>query len=442
MRFFAFAGTFMRTMDINLEEITHHASLVLAVFLIGYAAIIVEQLIKLNKSATALLMGVGCWTILFLEPAESVERHLFIFSFQMFKVSQILFFLMGALTIVEIINVHKGFAVITNSLKIRSRRKLLWTTGMITFFLSSMLDNLTTTIVMISLLTKLVDNREERLLLGGAVVIAANSGGAWTPIGDVATTILWIYGQITSLAIMRDLFLPSILGLAACLLWFGREFKGDLPSFDSMQNEKQEPWGTLILILGIASLIFVPIFKVLTDLPAFMGMMCGLGFMWVVTDLLHYKYRERNHLRVTSILPRVDLSVILFYLGVLLAINSLESAGLLKNMAQWLNSHVTTPEYIPVLIGLASSVIDNVSLVTATIGMYDLHQFKTDSTFWQTVAYCAGTGGSILIIGSAAGVALMALEKVDFTWYLKKITIPALIAYFGGLAVYALLRGF
>lgn len=426
-------------MDVNLEEITHHAYLVLSIFLVGYIAIVIEQLIKLNKAATALLMGIGCWTILFLEPAESVEKHLYIFSFQMFKVSQVLFFLIGALTIVEIINAHKGFRIVTKHLRIRSKRKMLWTTGLVTFFLSSILDNLTTTIVMVSLIAKLIEDREERLMLGGLVVIAANSGGAWTPIGDVATTLLWIYGQITTLAVIRDLFLPSILGLVACLLWFSFKFKGEFDVTEGVAEEEPEPWGTLVLILGILSLIFVPFFKVMTNLPAFMGMMFGLGFMWVVTDLLHYKYREREHLRVISILPRVDISVILFYLGVLLAINSLESAGLLKNMSQWLNSHVTTPEFIPILIGLVSSVVDNVSLVAATIGMYDLNQFKTDSIFWQAVAYCAGTGGSILIIGSAAGVALMAMEKVDFMWYTKKITLPALIAYFFGLAVFFLI---
>jgi Na+/H+ antiporter NhaD/arsenite permease-like protein len=426
-------------MDINLEEITHHANLVLCIFLVGYTAIVVEQLIKMNKAATALLMGIGCWTVLFLEPAESVEKHLYIFSFQMFKVCQVLFFLLGALTIVEIINVHKGFRVVTRTLRMRSKRKMLWTTGLVTFFLSCVLDNLTTTVVMISLVAKLIKDREERLMMGGMVVIAANSGGAWTPIGDVATTLLWIYGQVTSWAVIRDLFIPSILGLVASLLWFNSSFKGEFDAADETPDEKPEPWGTLILILGICSLIFVPIFKTLTGLPAFMGMMLGLGFMWVVTDLLHYKYSDRDHLRVTAVLPKVEISVIFFYLGVLLAINSLESAGLLSAMSKWLNVHVSVPEFIPILIGLASSVVDNVSLVAATIGMYDLKQFGPDSTFWQAVAYCAGTGGSILIIGSAAGVAFMAMEKVDFMWYMKRITVPALIAYFVGLAVYFVL---
>ena len=380
-------------MDINLEEITHHATWVLVVFLMGYAAIVIEQFIKFNKAATALLMAIGCWTILFLEPAESVERHLFIFTFQMFKVSQVLFFLIGALTIVEIINAHKGFRIITKKLVISSKRLMLWVTGIVTFFLSSVLDNLTTTIVMVSLIAKIVEVREERLILGGVIVIAANSGGAWTPIGDVATTLLWINGQVSALALIRNLFLPSILGLIACLLWFCVPFKGNFKE-TQFEPEKPEPGGTLVLILGICSLIFVPIFKVLTDLPAFMGMMFGLGLMWVVTDLLHYKYRERDHLRVTAILPKVDISVILFYLGVLLSINSLESAGLLKKTAQQLDQLVSSPLLIPILIGLVSSIVDNVSLVAATIAMYDLRNITTDSPFWLAVAYCAGTGAA------------------------------------------------
>lgn len=309
----------------------------------------------------------------------------------------------------------------------RSKRKLLWTIGLLTFFLSSVLDNLTTTIVMVSLISKLLNDREERLMLGGAIVIAANAGGTWTPIGDVSTTLLWIYGQITTFAILRD------LGLTASLLWISFKFNGEINDREELKNLKTEPGGTVVLILGICSLIFVPFFKLLTNLPPFMGMLFGLGVMWAVTDLLHYKSKERNHLRVVSILPKVDISVILFYLGILLSINSLESAGLLKRMSAWLNLHISSPGIILVLIGLASSVVDNVSLVAATIGMYGLEPFHTDSFFWLAVAYCAGTGGSILIIGSAAGIALMAIEKVDFMWYAKKMTLPALMTFFVGL---------
>ncbi len=430
-------------MDYSVEEITHHASWVLAIFLIGYVAIVIEELVKFNKAATALLMAIGCWVLLFAEPAESVQRHTTILTFQMFKVSQVLFFLLGALTIVEIVNVHKGFQSITNKLMIRSKRRMLWTSGFVTFFLSAVLDNLTTTIVMVSLITKIIENREERLLYGGMIVVAANAGGAWTPIGDVATTLLWINGQITTVGVVRDLFLPSLLGFIACLIWFTFKVNGEFDIKETNQNQPQvEPGGNLVLILGICCLIFVPIFRILTDLPPYMGMMFGLGIMWVVTDLLHYRYEDRNHLRVTSVLPKVDVSVILFYLGVLLSINALESAGLLRQMAEWLNSHIPNPLQIPVLVGLVSSVVDNVSLVAATIGMYDLKTFGVDSTFWQIAAYCAGTGGSILIVGSAAGIALMALERCSFMWYMRNITIPASITYFAGIAFYLLLSPF
>lgn len=420
------------------EAITPHALWVLTAFLIGYAAIIIEQYVHFNKAATALLMGIVCWTILFLEHNESVEQHLQTLTTQMFKVSQVLFFLMGALTIVEIISSHKGFKIITDLLFVNSKRRLLWLIGLITFFMSSVLDNLTTTVVMVSLVRKLLSDREEKLILGGLIVIAANAGGAWTPIGDVATTLLWINGQITTLPIMRDLFLPSLACLLIPLLWCSLSFKGEIVNRQEVK-ETVEPFGTLILFLGVGSLIFVPIFKVLTNLPAFMGMMLGLAFLWIVTDLMHSQYDHRRHLRVTELLPKVDMSVILFYLGILLSINALDSAGLLKETASWLSKHIPNSHTIAILIGLISSILDNVSLVAACIGMYGLNTFPTDSTFWQLVAYCAGTGGSILIIGSAAGVAFMALEKVDFMWYLRVIGPKALAGYFGGVLVYLLL---
>lgn len=418
-----------------MEGLTHHASWVLIVFLIGYLAIVIEQYVKINKGSTALIMSVLCWTILFAEPNESANRHLETLSTQMFKVSQVIFFLMGALTIVEVISAHKGFRIITQFLYVQDKKKLLWLTGFITFFMSSVLDNLTTTVVMVSLIHKLVENREDRLIIGGVIVIAANAGGAWTPIGDVATTLLWINGQVTTLAVMRDVFLPSLVCLIVSLLWFNVGFTGKLETREVSQ-EMTEPGGKFILFLGITSLIFVPVFKIMTDLPPFMGMMLGVGVVWLCTDLMHFDYRERLHLRVTSILPKVDMTVILFYLGILLSIMSLESAGLLKGMSRWLNVHVPSTDLIAVIIGLLSSVVDNVSLVAATIGMYSLDQFHPDSSFWQLIAYSAGTGGSILIIGSAAGVAFMALENVDFMWYTRHIAPKALLGYFAGIFLY------
>lgn len=436
-----FFYSYIEAMDANVVEITHHASFVLVAFLIGYFAIIMEEILKLNKAASALIMAIICWTILFLEPAESVERHLEIFTIQMFKVSQVLFFLLGALMIVEVINVHKGFRIITEKLVISNKRMMLWATGFVTFFMSSVLDNLTTTIVMLSLIAKIVDDREDRLYLGGMVVIAANLGGAWTPIGDVATTLLWINGQITTLNVMKSLFLPSIVGLVTSLLLFSMHFRGHFRKH-SVELEPVEPYGSFILVLGTACLIFVPVFRILTGLPAFMGMMLGVSIMWGLTDLFHYKYEDRKHLRVTSVLPKVDVSIILFYLGILLSINALESAGLLRSAAEEINQYVASPMMIPVIIGLISSVVDNVSLVAATIGMYDLRSFGVDDPFWQAIAYCAGTGGSIIILGSAAGVALMAIERVSFMWYLRHISLNALAAYAAGIIFYLLILKF
>ncbi len=418
----------------HVIEITHHAGWVLLAFIIGYLAIIVEQLVKFNKAATSLLMAVVCWTILFAEPYESVERHLEIFSLQMFKVSQVLFFLLGALTIVEIINEHRGFQIITEKLTLFSKKKMFWIAGFLTFFLSAALDNLTTTIVMVSLISKLIDNQEERMLFGGMIVIAANVGGSWTPIGDVPLTLLWIYGQLSAFALIKYLFIPSLVGLMAAMLWISRNIKGDFDG-QSIIREEIQPGGLIVLVIGISCLVLVPVFRLATNLPVFMGMILGLGLMWVITDLMHFKHDDRKHLMVPSILPKVDVSIILFYLGILLSINALESSGLLKTSSEWLELHIST-HYIPILIGLVSSIVDNVSLVAASIGMFPLAAFPKDSPFWLQIAYCAGTGGSILIIGSAAGVALMALQKVSFIWYTKKMTFPALLTYFAGLGTY------
>lgn len=426
-------------MESVVEKATQFSYLVAIIFALGYAAIVVEQFVIFNKAASALLMAVACWILLFFESSESVERHLQIFSIQMFKTSQVIFFLLGALTIVEIINAHKGFSLITEKLSIYSKTGMLVGVSFTTFFLSSILDNLTSTIVMISLIGKVVKEHNARLKLGGIVVIAANAGGAWTPIGDVSTTLLWIYGQVSTWVLLKNLFIPSIFCLLVPIIWFLPQFRGQFEKQDIVP-ETIEPGGTWVLILGVCSLIFVPFFKLITGLPPFMGMMFGLGIMWVVTDLLHYKHEEREHLRVRAILPKIDVSILIFYLGVLLSINALESAGLLKNAAEWLNQKVQILLAIPFLIGLMSSIVDNVSLVAASIAMYGLSSVPADSAFWQLIAYCAGTGGSILVIGSAAGVALMAIEQVSFAWYFKTVTIPAFLGYLAGFGIFILLQ--
>lgn len=420
-----------------MENLDNHSLWMIAVFVIGYFFITIEHLIRVDKATTALLMGIICWIIQFTHSGPICKDSLTCLGEHISNISQIVFFLLGSLAIVAIINEHNGFAIIAEAMKIQSKRKLLWVISILTFFLSAVLDNLTTTIVMVTLLGGLIERSNDRLIIGGAVVVAANAGGAWTPIGDVTTTMLWIGGQISTIAIMRDLFLPSLISLIAAIALLSWFLKGNFDSKElRIQDTRLEPMGEIIFFLGVGALIFVPIFKILTGLPPFMGVFFGLSILWLVTDIFHHPHTDRNHLRVPSILAKIDFSGLLFFLGILLAIDALDSAGILKHLAQWLDQHFTNTTLIATLIGLASAVVDNVPLVAATMGMYDLDQFPTDHTFWQKIAFCAGTGGSILIIGSAAGVVFMGLEKVDFFWYLKKISLAALIGYFAGIATY------
>jgi len=411
--------------------------LIILVFAIGYFAIIFEYNIKVNKTASALLMAVLTWMFVFLIRGHDMAQDVDLLGEHLNGVSQIIFFLLGAMTLVELIDRHRGFKVITDMIHTSSKKKMLWLLGFITFFLSAILDNLTTTIVMVSLIRKLVPEREDRITLGAMVVIAANAGGAWTPIGDVTTTMLWINGNISTLAVMKSLFLPSVLSLVIALLLLGRSLKGRYPQLvQKAKEEAPEPGGRLIFYCGIGSLVFVPIIKAATGLPPFMGILIALGFLWLLTDLMHHPYEGRQHLRVPQILTHIDTSGVLFFLGILLCIGALESVGLLADLAHLLDVYVHNLPLIATIIGLISAVIDNVPLVAATMGMYDLQTYPMDSSIWQLIAYCAGTGGSILIIGSAAGVALMGLEKIDFLWYFKKISWVALISYLSGVVVY------
>ncbi|CAH9145988.1 unnamed protein product [Cuscuta epithymum] len=393
-------------------------------FAIGYVGIIFEESLAFNKSGIGLLMAVSLWVVRSIG-APSTDVALSELSHATSEVSEILFFLLGAMTIVEIVDAHQGFKMVTDSITTRQPKSLLWAVGFLTFFLSSILDNLTTTIVMVSLLRRLTPPSEYRKLLGAVVVIAANAGGAWTPIGDVTTTMLWIHGQITTLPTMKGLFLPSSISLAVplALMSLGSEVNGKEhnPAEDVLAAEKMAPQGQLVLFVGIGALVFVPIFKALTGLPPYMGMVLGLGVLWILTDAIHYGESERQHLKVPQALSRIDTQGILFFLGILLSVSSLEAAGILREVANYLDTHVQNVELIASAVGVVSAIIDNVPLVAATMGMYDLSYFPKDSEFWQLVAYCAGTGGSMLIIGSAAGVAFMGMERVDFFWYLKKV---------------------
>ena len=415
--------------------------LLLTVFVAGYAAIAFEHKLQLNKAASALVTGVLCWTIYILQAEAShiVNEELL---HHLGDIASILFFLLGAMTIVELIDSHNGFDIITQKINTSSKQKLLLIIMAITFFLSALLDNLTTAIVMTSLCSKILFQKEDKLWFAGMIVIAANAGGAWSPLGDVTTTMLWIGGQITALNIMKQLILPS---LAVCLIpallvanrFKGKNIRAMLVSTCTVK-EKQE--GRLILIAGIGFLIFVPIFKTLTHLPPFMGMLLALGLMWIITTLIH-KSKEPEYAEkytVARALQRVDTPSILFFLGILLAVSALQSFGLLKELAGGLTNVLKNDYLIGIALGLLSAIVDNVPLVAASQGMYDLSVYPTDHPFWNFLALTTGTGGSAIIIGSAAGVAVMGIEQIDFMWYLKKISWLALVGVGAGIVVFLL----
>lgn len=419
-------------------------SLLILIFVLTYAAIAFEHPIKINKSATALIGAGLLWTLYALlgPDAKAVEEAM---GESLMSTAQIVFFLMGAMTIVEVVDAHDGFEVITSRIRTTKLSNLMWLVGFVTFFLSSILDNLTTTIVMVSLMKKLLEKREDRMFFAGMIVIAANAGGAWTPIGDVTTTMLWIGGQVTTVEIMKGLFIPSMINLLiplAATAWIlrGRIVAAPAREARTGQIETTVFERQLMFFLGLGILVAVPAFKTITHLPPFLGILFGLGLLWLIGDLVHRQKtdEDKEHLTLVSALTRIDMSSILFFVGILLAVASLEHAHILKAVAQWLNEVVGRLDVIVILIGLVSAVVDNVPLVAASMGMYSLDQYPADSFLWEFMAYCAGTGGSILIIGSAAGVAAMGLEKIDFLWYMKKISLLALLGYFGGAIFYIL----
>ncbi len=414
----------------------------MVLFVMAYVAIALEHPLRVNKTATALMAAGALWTVYALGAVDGsgLTHEL---GESLMGTAQIVFFLMGAMAIVEVVDAHNGFEVLTSRVRTQSLTSLAWLVGLVTFFLSAVLDNLTTTIVMVSLMKKLLQRREDRLLFAGAIIIAANAGGAWTPIGDVTTTMLWIGGQITALEIMKGLFVPSMVSLLVPLAAIAWSLRGQ--AVQSPQRIDVEGSGgttalerNLMFFLGLGILIAVPVFKAATGLPPFMGILLGLGLLWLTGDLVHrHKPDEaKAHLTLASALQRIDMSAVLFFVGILLAVATLEHAGLLSAVAQWLDQTVGRQDVIVVLIGLVSAVVDNVPLVAASMGMYSLQQYPADSFLWEFLAYCAGTGGSILIIGSAAGVAAMGLEKIDFLWYVRKVSGWALLGYLAGATVY------
>jgi Na+/H+ antiporter NhaD/arsenite permease-like protein len=415
--------------------------LIITIFVLGYIAIATEHFIKINKAATAIVTGVLCWTVyIMLAPEKQVVSDEL--AHYIGEISGILFFLLGAMTIVELIDSYDGFEIITDKIKQTDKRKLLWTVAFITFFLSSVLDNLTTTIIIISLLRKLVRGTHDRLFFAGIVVIAANAGGAWTPIGDVTTTMLWIGGQITSLNIIVKLILPSLMCIAVPLIFLSFKLKGKIerpaPKTNTDNKIFSKKQKSIVFFSGILVLILVPVFKGLTDLPPFMGILIGLGILWIITEIMHgnKKDEDKHILSVVHALHKIDIPTILFFLGILVSVAALQSIGTLTELAHWLSVTLKSDSTIVISLGLLSSIIDNVPLVAATQGMYNLVQYPTDHYFWEFIAYCSGTGGSILIIGSAAGVAAMGMERISFWWYLRNISLLAMLGYFAGALTY------
>ncbi|MBN2174314.1 MAG: sodium:proton antiporter NhaD [Bacteroidales bacterium] len=460
--------------------------LMVVVFILGYTAIALEHPLKIDKAASAILLGVILWVIFFIgrvdilsmmnEAGEYISKswahylHLegeeannsegmlhFITEFSILEhlaeISTILFFLLGAMTIVETVDQHQGFKLITDKIKTTNKIKLLWILSFLTFFMSAALDNLTTTIVLIALLRKLVADQKTRWFYASMVVLAANAGGAWSPIGDVTTIMLWIGGQVTTVNIIAMVFLPSLVTMIIPLLLLSFTMKGNVERPVINTNEEKEFTTAferkLMLTMGVGALLFVPVFKTLTHLPPYMGMLFGLGVIWVTTEIMHRKkqLQDKRKLTIVGILTKVDVPTIFFFLGILTAVASLQSAGHLGLLAEYLDEHLHNIYAINLIIGILSAIVDNVPLVAGAMGMYDIAapgttgymaSFMVDGAFWEFLAYCAGTGGSILIIGSAAGVAAMGMEKIDFIWYLKRISLLALIGYLAGAAVYYL----
>lgn len=428
---------------------------IIVAFVAGYLCITLESLTKINKAAIALLMCVVCWTLLMVSPgayypdvaSDGVLHHISeVIEHHLGDAAGTLFFLMGAMTIVEIVDSNGGFNFVRDIMKTRSKRKLLWRVAIATFFLSAILDNLTTSIVMIMVLRKLVQSREERLIYASLIIISANSGGAFSPIGDVTTIMLWIKGVITTQGILTEIFIPSLVSMLVPAFILQYSLSG---KFDKEQNlvtaeisQFTKVQRNIIFWLGVGGLVFVPIFKSITHLPPFMGILLVLGVLWTVTEIFHHNTSEDDTMakRVSDLLSRIDLSTIMFFLGILMAVAVLQEIGVLTALGTGLNEVFVGNYYvINGIIGVLSSIVDNVPLVAGCMGMYPVAEtgaMAIDGIFWQLLAYCAGVGGSMLIIGSAAGVVVMGLEKITFGWYLKRITWIAFVGYLAGIVTY------
>ena len=430
-------------------------TLMIVVFFLGHLAIALEHPIKIDKAASALIMGGLGWGLFsFSGVSHNILTHEI--QHHIVDIAEILFFLLGAMTIVELIDAHQGFSIITNKITTNKKIYLIWILSIITFFFSAVLDNLTTAIVMAALLPKIIKDKETLWLFAGTLIIAANAGGAWSPIGDITTIMLWIGGQVSAENIITSIILPSVICAATPLIYLTFKLKGDIerPKILQLAEHKKNPTTkferNLVFYLGVCGLLFVPIFKTVTHLPPYIGMLLSLGILWLTTEVVH---KSKNHeiksqFSVIGVLKKIDTATIFFFLGILLAVASLQSAGQLDIVAKYLdttfNGQTNEGSYIiNIIIGLLSAIVDNVPLVAGAMGMYPIAEtglYAVDGVFWEFLAYCAGTGGSVLIIGSAAGVAVMGILRIDFIWYLKNISLLALIGYISGAATYILMQ--
>lgn len=413
------------------------ATLLIIIFVLGYITIAFEHPLGINKAASALMTGVLCWLIYFFE-ANGINEATEHLMHHLGDIASILFFLLGAMTIVELIDSHNGFEIITQKIKTTDKGTLLVVVTTLTFFISALLDNLTTAIVMTSLCAKIISEKEDKFWFAGMIVIAANAGGAWSPLGDVTTTMLWIGGQLTALNIIMKTFLASLAVCGLPMLILARKFKGKKIHKPPVTKNNTSKESNIILLTGIGLLVFVPAFKAVTHMPPFMGMLLALSIIWIVTTLIHSDKREqeKKKLSVATALQKIDTPSILFFLGILLAVAALESFGMLKTFATFLNETLKNDYLIGIALGLLSAIVDNVPLVAAAQGMYDFSSFPQDHRFWEFLALTTGTGGSTIIIGSAAGVAVMGIENIDFMWYLKRISWLALIGFIAGIVVF------
>ncbi|MDE7027933.1 MAG: sodium:proton antiporter NhaD [Duncaniella freteri] len=416
-------------------------------FILGYLCIALESVLKINKAVPALLMCVVCWTLYACGAAPDDVDTSSRLLHHLGETCEILFFLMGAMTIVEIVDANGGFYFVQDVLSTRSKRALLWRITFMTFILSAILDNLTTSIVMVMVLRKLVADPKDRMLFGGMIIIAANAGGAFSPIGDVTTIMLWIKGMISTGGVISQLLAPSLIAVVVSALCTSLYLKGELqaPERNEAPGQVDNPDRMLILCVGVGGLVFVPIFRMLTGLAPFMGILLALGVLWLVSEYRcnrHALFCESSHLKVTTLLSRIDMATILFFLGILLAVATLQETGVLSAFGKWLNEASDGNHYLVTgIIGVVSSIVDNVPLVAGCMDMYPIAasgDFGVDGLFWQLLAYCAGVGGSMLIIGSAAGVVVMGLEKISFGWYLRRFTWIAFVGYVSGIGAYAL----